>query len=216
MVLVIATALLMGGLTGCGGRPTASAPGRGIDAESAEQARDRASRDLAAALNRQLDGSARADVAIAELPRWNDGRRQGHKGWSWSMASVQVNLVTDDDGAPAVTIAEARQLATDRLRPLVQGGDHNLLIRVTHRRDAKLYAALGGGGPQPVLVSAAMPLRMSPPAARRYVVQRGDTLASISQRFYGSPTHVRRIAGANQLATETVRPGMDLIIPAID
>lgn len=51
---------------------------------------------------------------------------------------------------------------------------------------------------------------------RTYVVQRGDTLSSISRRFYGTPGKWRRILEANRSVLSDpnqIRPGMELVIP---
>lgn len=51
-----------------------------------------------------------------------------------------------------------------------------------------------------------------------YVVQKGDMLGGIAQKFYGRASLWTVIANANQAAlkgSSTVRPGMKLIIPAL-
>lgn len=51
---------------------------------------------------------------------------------------------------------------------------------------------------------------------KRYVVQRGDTLSSISARKYGDPTRWRAIATENNLDNPlALTPGSVLVIPAL-
>lgn len=55
-----------------------------------------------------------------------------------------------------------------------------------------------------------------PPGSRTYVVQAGDTLASISRKFYKSSVHWKDIQDANFNAlngTNKLKPGQTLIIP---
>ncbi len=54
------------------------------------------------------------------------------------------------------------------------------------------------------------------PGVRTYTVQRGDTLASISRKFYKSPAHWKRIQDANfniMRGAATLKTGMVLMIP---
>ncbi len=54
----------------------------------------------------------------------------------------------------------------------------------------------------------------SPDGTRRYVVQLGDCLGTISQDFYGTAKKWRKILEANNLEDETsLRAGMEIIIP---
>jgi nucleoid-associated protein YgaU len=58
----------------------------------------------------------------------------------------------------------------------------------------------------------------SPDYSKRYVVQRGDTLARIAAELYGDPQRWRAIAAANQKLESLRRltPGTVLTIPALD
>jgi nucleoid-associated protein YgaU len=50
-----------------------------------------------------------------------------------------------------------------------------------------------------------------------YTVRAGDTLASISRRYYGKPHHWKRIYMANQnvlSSPDAIRPGQVLAVPA--
>lgn len=56
-------------------------------------------------------------------------------------------------------------------------------------------------------------------AVRRHTVARGDTLTSISRRYYGSIRHTDRILRANRSVLsrpEDLRPGQVLVIPTIE
>jgi nucleoid-associated protein YgaU len=70
---------------------------------------------------------------------------------------------------------------------------------------------------QPVAGLAAEPVRRPlPPGTRTYVVQRGDTLAAISRKFYKTSARSRDIQDANFNTlggTVIIKPGMELIIP---
>jgi len=52
-----------------------------------------------------------------------------------------------------------------------------------------------------------------PANSTTYVVQRGDTLSSIAQRYYGNSGEYRRIMDANNLTNTNIFPGQPLIIP---
>lgn len=79
----------------------------------------------------------------------------------------------------------------------------------------------GAPGPSPVVanVQPAMPVgggAVAPAAARRHVVVQGDTLYSLSQRYYGDRSRWREIYAANRdvLPSENaLRIGMELRIP---
>ena len=54
------------------------------------------------------------------------------------------------------------------------------------------------------------------PGTRTYVVKPGDSLASISRKFYGSKTRAKDIQDANMNAVpdeRKLKPGVTLIIP---
>jgi hypothetical protein len=56
----------------------------------------------------------------------------------------------------------------------------------------------------------------SPNVEKRYLVRRGDTLASISQALYRSPAHWRELAAANGITDpRRLRPGLVLIVPRL-
>ena len=52
---------------------------------------------------------------------------------------------------------------------------------------------------------------------RHYWVQKGDTLAAISRKYYGDTRHWKRIAEANSIADPNkIHPGQRLVIPPLD
>jgi hypothetical protein len=67
-------------------------------------------------------------------------------------------------------------------------------------------------------LAIAMSLLAARAAAFPYVVQRGDTLASIAERFYGKIQHERLLVVANGLDADggiAIVPGMRLEVPAV-
>jgi len=89
---------------------------------------------------------------------------------------------------------------------------------------AAIPPAPGATLPTPTATAAATP-NVTPPAgstpsvgsgSRVYVVQNGDTLASISAKFYGDPNGWHRIADANAprlTDPNHIEPGQQLVIP---
>ena len=47
---------------------------------------------------------------------------------------------------------------------------------------------------------------------KKYIVQRGDTLSSISQKFYGNRNSYNKIIDTNHLSSENLSEGQELII----
>lgn len=78
--------------------------------------------------------------------------------------------------------------------------------------------AAGVGAAQPVIVEPA-PVPTYAPAApagggQTYTVQRGDTLFSISRKFYGNYSKVNQIASMNGLADKNrIAAGQTLVLP---
>lgn len=51
-------------------------------------------------------------------------------------------------------------------------------------------------------------------AAGNYTVQRGDSLAKIARRFYGSTAYVRKICDLNQIEDpDRITPGQNILLP---
>jgi nucleoid-associated protein YgaU len=79
---------------------------------------------------------------------------------------------------------------------------------------AEKHAATSGhkGKPQPKESYSSEPKK----AARTYVVKKGDTLQKISEKFYGTTKHWRRICEANKKVIkdcDKLEPGTKLVIP---
>ncbi len=73
-----------------------------------------------------------------------------------------------------------------------------------------------GGSPVNGKIAARDAERHPAPGTRTYVVQQGDSLASISRKFYGSKTRAKDIQDANMNAVpdeRKLKPGVTLIIP---
>lgn len=51
------------------------------------------------------------------------------------------------------------------------------------------------------------------PALRVHIVKRGDTLRTIAREYLGDSSRVQEIRELNQLATDILRVGRELIIP---
>ena len=47
---------------------------------------------------------------------------------------------------------------------------------------------------------------------KKYIVQRGDTLSSISQKFYGNENSYHKIIDTNHLSSENLSEGQELVI----
>ena len=68
--------------------------------------------------------------------------------------------------------------------------------------------------PGDVLIIPPRPAAAAPPVT--YVVQLGDTLWAIAQRFYGNPLQYRLLAEANHLTNPNfIVPGQNLVIPGV-
>ena len=70
--------------------------------------------------------------------------------------------------------------------------------------------------PKDVAKTAAVPAAAAAPATVTHVVGRSETLASISQKYYGNRANWKLIMDANSTVLKTpkdLRPGMTLVIP---
>ena len=62
------------------------------------------------------------------------------------------------------------------------------------------------------------PSFVTPPLARTYVVQKGDSLYGISRKFYGDSSYIEQIFQANRnslSSKDSLKLGQELIIPAV-
>jgi nucleoid-associated protein YgaU len=123
------------------------------------------------------------------------------------MKRDQLTLLTQLSGDTMVTQKEAASLRNENLKLRQQ-----LEARVAENKAERAAAKAA-----PVPRSERPPGKQKIPAnARTYTVQRGDTLASISRKFYKSSGRWGRILNANPeiLAKPTdLKPGQTLVIP---
>jgi len=109
----------------------------------------------------------------------------------------RLNLTLKDGGL--MTTAEAVRLHNENERL------HKELAEARSNRPAPAAHALVPGGTDPM-----------PAGARTHVVEKGETLASISFKYYRNKANASRIKSANinQLGgKDIIKPGMTLIIP---
>lgn len=121
----------------------------------------------------------------------------------------EVALVTNLSGDAVVTRAEAARLRNENLN-LRKVLDEN--AAVARGSATNENTASRAGTP----VKTATPEKKSEKTSRTYVVKRGDTLASISRKFYKSTGRWKRILDANRKKIddpEKLKVGESLIIP---
>jgi tetratricopeptide (TPR) repeat protein len=113
----------------------------------------------------------------------------------------EITLLTSLSGDSVVTRAEAVRLRNENLE----------LRKQIEERSAKAKAA-GEGNPR-----ASTPEKKSATHEKRtYVVNKGDTLFSISRKFYKSPSRWKDILEANRSRVDSpskLTPGITLTIP---
>jgi LysM repeat protein len=119
------------------------------------------------------------------------------------MKRDEIALLTSLSGDSVVTRAEAARLRNENLN----------LHKELEDRSSKSSSApdkAQSGGPPPQEATAGKS------SSRTYIVQTGDTLASISRKFYKSPARWKKILNANRKSIddpEKLRIGQSLIIP---
>ena len=119
------------------------------------------------------------------------------------MKRDEISLLTSLSGDSVVTRAEAARLRNENLNLRKELEDRSLKSRNAPDQTQS-------GGPPPKETAAGKP------SSRTYVVQTGDTLASISRKFYKSPARWKKILNANRKSIddpEKLRIGQRLIIP---
>ena len=119
------------------------------------------------------------------------------------MKETESEMLNSSEGA--LTQKDAALLKNENLRLVGQ-------LNALHAQLADLRAQ-ERAGPAKGAAAVAEPI---PPGSRTYVVQPGDTLASIARHFYKNSTRYKDIEDANynRLGHKTkLKPGMTLIIP---
>jgi LysM repeat protein len=120
-----------------------------------------------------------------------------------SIKRDEIALVTSLSGDSVVTRAEAARLRNENLNLRKELEDRSLKSRNAPDQTQS-------GGPPPKEAAAGKS------NSRAYVVQTGDTLASISRKFYKSPARWKKILNANRKNIddpEKLKIGQRLIIP---
>jgi len=120
-----------------------------------------------------------------------------------SMKRDEIALVTSLSGDSVLTRAEAARLRNENLN----------LRKQIEERSTKSWS-VPDKTPSPSPQTEETTARKS--SSRTYVVQPGDTLASISRKFYKSPARWKKILNANKKSIDDpqkLRIGQSLIIP---
>jgi LysM repeat protein len=136
-----------------------------------------------------------------------------------------VNSLLKQDELKLVTVMNQGGTMTQKDAANLKNENLNLLKKITELRDQLKYAnqqlqqqlqaqrTLAKASGKPIEIQQQKPI---PPGARTYVVGSGDTLASISRKFYKGPGRWKDIQDANfnmLEGTAKLKPGMTLIIP---
>jgi LysM repeat protein len=117
------------------------------------------------------------------------------------MKRDEIALLTSLSGDSVVTRAEAARLRNENLNLRKELEDRSLKVRSAPDQTQS-------GGPEKTTAEKS--------SSRAYVVQTGDTLVSISRKFYKSPARWKKILNANKKSIddpEKLRIGQRLIIP---
>ncbi len=176
---------------------------------------------IVANLSKDLGPHWRVEAAIAELPVYDasglDGGRATNTGWLWPKATTTITLIGDGVVPLPVAEAEITRAVRDYLYRQVDKPHRNLTVTTTQVVDASRFAAKPPAPTAGATASAdgktavaATPRPASSPVTS-YTAQAGDTWADLSQAFYGSAQHWRRLADANQGGELTA--GRQIVIP---
>jgi tetratricopeptide (TPR) repeat protein len=125
------------------------------------------------------------------------------------MKRAELTLATTTSGDSMVSRTEAARLRNDNLELRKQLEDNVA-------RTKALVATADKSTAHPDARSAKAAASKKTGEGRTYVVQKGDTLASISRRFYKSPDRWKKIQNANADTLPTpaaLKPGQTLVIP---
>jgi nucleoid-associated protein YgaU len=124
------------------------------------------------------------------------------------MKKDELELGTSLSGDSVVSRAEAARLKNENLTFRKELEDQRARLH-----GATTEKALPNSGPDGKTDSAS---KKPPGKSRTYVVREGDTLASISRKFYKSSGHWKKIRGANRSIVDDpgkLKPGQTLTIP---
>ncbi len=213
---------------------------RGGMLQTANNAKKDAEERLREAIQGDLPAGWIAQLALAEHPSWIEPRTESDFGeWRWRTASVTVDLV-GSGAATAPATARYVEAVTAFFAPRMARRGEGISATVAVVVDRSRYLAVTGPQgaapvPVPEPVPAATPaivvapvVAPSPTTApaqgrvpaggeRSYILQPGDTLAVVSELFYGDAKHWRRIVAANPgLDPGRLEPGRILVIPAAE
>lgn len=122
------------------------------------------------------------------------------------MKKDELELGTSLSGDSVVSRAEAARLKNENLALRKEVEDQRARVAATDK-------APSTNGPAGKTDSAG---KTPPGKARTYVVREGDTLASISRKFYKSSGHWKKIRNANRSTIDDpgkLKPGQTLTIP---
>jgi LysM repeat protein len=114
----------------------------------------------------------------------------------------ETALLTNLSGDSVITRAEAARLRNDNLNLRKQIEDRVMKAKTTDER--------------PPSKTTGSEKRTTKVGGLSYVVESGDTLFSISRKFYKSPSHWKEIRDANKGKIESpskLKPGSTLTIP---
>jgi nucleoid-associated protein YgaU len=124
------------------------------------------------------------------------------------MKKDELELGTSLSGDSVVSRAEAARLKNENLALRKELEDQRVRLP-----SAATEKAPSTKGPDGKMESAS---KKPPGKSRTYVVREGDTLASISRRFYKSSGHWKKIRNANRSIVDDpgkLKPGQTLTIP---
>jgi len=127
------------------------------------------------------------------------------------IAEDRLKLVTRYGNGATIPQQEAIRLKNANLELRQQVLDLRAELEAASQARAEALKLLGKNAPRPQQVQKELI-----PGVRTYTVQQGDTLASISRKFYKNPAQWKRIQDANfnrMEGTAILKAGMVLMIP---
>ncbi len=153
-------------------------------------------------LDLQLGEFWRTNIVIDELPVYLTNERTLNTGWIWKKATITITVIGNGKGEKKITDDDITKGVRDYMHHKVERPNNNLVVTTTSVVDAERFASK-------ITVD-----KINAPTTnevQRYTTQSGDTYADLSFAFYGTTTHWRVIANANNSAE--LKAGMKIIIP---